>query len=407
MTSLEASASALAPSSRLPLWSIARQLMAARLKAAGAGSLSIAFPDGGIIRHQGREAGPAAELSLHRWRALWRLFSDGDVGLARAYLDGDCSTSDLKALLMFGAANASTLSRALSSSKLSVLCSRVRHRLKRNTRRGSRRNIAAHYDLGNEFYKPWLDRTMSYSSALYTAGGQSLESAQEAKLERIAALLELQNGHNVLEIGCGWGGLAKHLAAKRDCSVTGITLSVEQLQHARSSLAGSGTRVDFQLADYRDVPGRYDRIVSVEMLEAVGERYWPVYFQKLRDSLTSDGVAVLQVITIADGVFEEYRRRPDFIQQFIFPGGMLPTAQVIREQAERVGLRLELHQDFGPSYATTLLEWRQRFLSAWHGIEALGFDERFRRMWEYYLAYCEAGFDTGAISVGLFKFRPS
>jgi cyclopropane-fatty-acyl-phospholipid synthase len=250
---------------------------------------------------------------------------------------------------------------------------------------------------------------MNYSSALFTQDGQTLEQGQDAKLSRIVELLDVAPGQRILEIGCGWGPLAEQLVMRADREVNGLTLSAEQLDFAQARLARQATanNWDLRLQDYRDIDGQYDRIVSIEMLEAVGERYWPLYFAKLRQSLTDTGVAVLQAITIAESRFATYRRRPDFIQQYIFPGGMLPTLDIIRRQAARAGFRLIAHESFGGSYAKTLAEWRRRFLQAWPCIEALGFDARFKRMWEYYLSYCEVGFQVGAIDVSLFKLVPS
>jgi cyclopropane-fatty-acyl-phospholipid synthase len=281
---------------------------------------------------------------------------------------------------------------------------RVMHRRQENTRRGSRRNIAAHYDLGNAFYGQWLDRGMNYSSALHTAD-ETLEAAQEAKLDRIAELLGLSGGERVLEIGCGWGALAERLVRRHGCNVTGITLSSEQLAYAENRLAREieNGSVDLRLLDYRDVEGRFDGIASIEMFEAVGERYWPSYFAKLRSTLAAGGAAVLQIITIDESRFAAYRNRPDFIQRFIFPGGMLPTAAIIEREAASVGLKVVQRESLGASYVRTLREWRSRFLRSWPKIEALGFDQRFRRMWTYYLTYCEVGFGHGAIDVTVFK----
>jgi cyclopropane-fatty-acyl-phospholipid synthase len=284
------------------------------------------------------------------------------------------------------------------------LLNRLSHRLRRNSRRGSRRNISAHYDLGNSFFAPWLDAGMNYSSALW-ANCNTLEHAQEVKLDRIANLLEFTGGERVLEIGCGWGALAEKMIRHYRASVLGITLSIEQLAYARTRLAGEAAegRADLRLLDYRDVSGGFDRIVSVEMIEAVGERYWPNYFGKLRNCLVSGGVVVLQAITIDEQRFATYRKTPDFIQRYIFPGGVLPTRSIIEQEASRAGLKLVHHESFGDSYVKTLREWRTRFLQAWPRIEPLGFNERFRRMWEFYLAYCEVGFNLGTIDVGFFK----
>jgi len=284
---------------------------------------------------------------------------------------------------------------------------RLFHFAHRNSRRGSRENIAFHYDLGNAFYAQWLDPHLIYSSALHATGGESLEEAQALKLQRIVELLDLKAPMSVLEIGCGWGALALALAGapgSRGTHVTGLTLSAEQLAHAQQRVAGERleAQIELRLQDYRDVQGRYDRIVSIEMLEAVGERYWPTYFDTLRHRLKPGGLAVVQVITIADAHFEHYRTHTDFIQRFIFPGGMLPSPSAMKTLAERAGLTMETAVTFGESYAITLVEWRRRFLLAWPAIEALGFDTAFRRLWEYYLCYCEAGFRAGRVDVGLY-----
>jgi len=332
----------------------------------------------------------------------------GDLGLARAYMDDDCRSPDIKALLDFGAQNEAALAKATSGSFLSRGLERLRHARRANTRTGSPRNIAAHYDLGNEFYALWLDDGMNYSSALYAREEQTLEEAQGAKLDRIAEILDLKPDHRVLEIGFGWGPLVERLIECHGCHVTGLTLSTEQLDFAQARLRrrALAQNSDLRLQDYRDVEGRYDRIVSIEMLEAVGERYWPTYFDKVQQALTDTGVAVLQAITIAESRFANYRRQPDFIQRYIFPGGMLPTMDVIRREAARAGLRLTAHESFGGSYAKTLAEWRGRFMHMWPAIEALGFDLHFKRMWEYYLSYCEVGFQAGAIDVSLLKLAP-
>ena len=282
-------------------------------------------------------------------------------------MDDDFRSPDLRSLVAFGAQNWPARSKLPSDVPPAHWLGRIRHARRANTRRGSRRNIAAHYDLGNEFYAQWLDRGMNYSSALFTQPDQTLEQAQDAKLDRVIALLDVAPGQRILEIGCGWGPISERLAADHDCRITGITLSAEQLNLARARLErqASSQSWDLRLQDYRDIDGRYDRIVSIEMLEAVGERFWSVYFAKLRQSLTDAGTAVLQVITIAEERFASYRRQPDFIQRYIFPGGMLPTLPIVRREAERAGLRVVSQEFFGTSYAKTLCEWRRRFLAAW------------------------------------------
>jgi cyclopropane-fatty-acyl-phospholipid synthase len=395
--------SALAPSS-----GFAERALRKALGILECGELIIEVPGGGRIVFKGPAPGPHAHLVVRRWRFLARLVSDWDIGFAESYMAGEWSSPDLIALLMLACRNQSVADR-LGFFRTPRLWLKLRHALNRNTRRGSRRNIAAHYDLGNEFYKHWLDASMTYSAGLFSNKGQSLEAAQEAKIDQVIELLEPQDGARVLEIGCGWGGLAERLLKKTSCTLAGITLSTEQLEHGRQRLDGFITagRCDLRLQDYRDVHGLFDRIVSIEMLEAVGEAYWPQYFKKLQGSLRPGGIAVLQVITIAEDRFECYRRRPDFIQKYIFPGGMLPTKQIIEHQASQVGLEVVARQFFGDGYARTLEHWHARFQDAWPTIKTLGFDERFRRMWRYYLAYCQVGFETRALDVGFFKIvRP-
>lgn len=367
------------------------------------GHLSIVLPSGQRIEHFGRERGPHAVIELHRLAALRRIFTGGAIGFAEGYMAGDWSSPDLPALMNLAAQNTGRLRPLLDPGGPVRLWRRLSHALRRNSRAGSRRNIAFHYDLGNDFYRLWLDQTMAYSAAIAIEPGQSLEKAQEARFRRIGELLRLEEHHDVLEIGCGWGGLATELAP--ECrSLTGLTLSREQLTWVRALATARGLedRIDLRLQDYREVEGQFDRIVSIEMIEAVGEAYWPTYFAKLRECLAPGGRIVLQAITIAPDRYATYRRSPDFIQRYIFPGGMLPTPEIIAEQAARAGLRVVEVQTFAEGYAATLAEWRQRFLAAWPRIAQLGFDDRFKKMWDYYLSYCEAGFRTGAIDVGLY-----
>jgi len=351
----------------------------------------------------GRRSGLQAKVTIHSWRSLWRLVCGWDIGFAEAYFAGELSSPDLVALLRLAGDNNAVMSPLVRAPRLWL---KLRHAMNRNTRRGSRRNIAAHYDLGNKFYQQWLDAGMSYSAGLFSSGGETLEQAQNAKLDRVLSLVELAGGERVLEIGCGWGAFAERLVQNR-CNLTGITLSTEQLAYAQQRLSGQGLaeHCDLRLQDYRDVRGNFDRIVSIEMLEAVGEAYWPTYFEKLNDCLRPGGIAVLQAITIDEARFEDYRRRPDFIQKYIFPGGMLPTSEIIAREASKAGLDLVSNEFFGGGYARTIEEWRNRFQKAWPQIKALGFDQRFKKMWEYYLAYCQVGFETGAITVGLYKFK--
>jgi cyclopropane-fatty-acyl-phospholipid synthase len=370
------------------------------------GALRIETPNRDRIELRAAAAGPEASLTIVRWRCLWRLITAGEIGFADSYIDGDWSTPDLRDLLYWAFQNEQKLAQRSRGSFIARIVFRLSHMFRANTKRGSRRNIAAHYDLGNEFYRQWLDRSMSYSSAIFTSRDQPLADAQQTKLDRIEAMLDIKGAENVLEIGFGWGGVVERLAG-RDCKITGLTLSTEQLAFSQERIANNGraAQADLRLQDYRDVAGQFDRIVSIEMLEAVGEKYWPVYFAKLRECLKSSGTCVLQVITIAEDRFDDYRSRPDYIQRHIFPGGMLPTKAIIGEMAARAGLTLIEQIDFGHSYAQTLQHWRRRFLDSWPAIEKLGFDLRFKRMWEYYLGYCEVGFLGNAIDVSLVKLR--
>ena len=382
-----------------------RRLLARLLRSLSHGALGVQLPDGSRVEGRGAAEGPEASIALKRWRPLARLLLQGDLGLAASYRDGDWTTPDLSALLEFGIRNEASWGRVLEGSWFARRLGDLFRMSRANTRRGSRRNIAFHYDMGNDFYAQWLDPALIYSSALYASGDESLEAAQAAKLDRILALLDLAPQATVLEIGCGWGALAAALAARHGARVTGRTLSTEQLAHARQQVREQGLGdVDLRLQDYRDVEGRYDRIVSIEMLEAVGERYWPQYFDTLRERLEPGGSGVLQVITIADEHFDRYRGSTDFVQRFIFPGGKLPSVSAMKAQAGRAGLVLQAAESFGASYALTLAEWRRRFHAAWPAIAALGYDDAFRRLWEYYLCYCEAGFRSGRVDVGLFTF---
>ncbi len=375
----------------------------------GGGALRLTFPNQRDFTVRGEEPGALADVVVHRWRALRRMISAGDLGAAEAYMDGDWSSPDLVGVIRLFARSDMASAQALMGSPVKRAFERLRHWLRANSKRGSKRNIMAHYDLGNAFYGKWLDPQMVYSSAIWGPGTPDLETAQAHKLSRIVERLALTGGERVLEIGCGWGALAKKLAREANAKIAAISLSPSQLEFARSSAAaeGLGESIDFRLQDYRDVEGTFDRIVSIEMIEAVGEAFLPGYFQTIRSRLPPLGKAVIQAITIAEERYDGYRRAPDFIQKHVFPGGFLPTLSVLKEQARQAGLKLTASESFGQSYAKTLAAWRERFDASWDEIAPLGFDARFKRLWDYYLAYCEAGFAEGAVDVGLYTLEPA
>jgi cyclopropane-fatty-acyl-phospholipid synthase len=371
---------------------------AARLRR---GTLDVTLLDGRVIRFGGEEPGPAAAMVLHNYQCASRLIRSGDLGIAEAYLRGDWDTPDLTQFLYLFCVNHELIQRMLLDKPLVRFTQMVRHWFNRNTRRQARRNIYAHYDIGNAFYSAWLDPSMTYSSALYEDGTADLTAAQHNKYRRLAEAIDLQPGQKLLEIGCGWGGFAEYAAKTFGAKVVGLTISKEQRDFAekRIQAAGLNDRVEIRLQDYRDERERYDRIASIEMIEAVGEEFWPNYFSQLRDRLLPGGLAGIQAITIRDSSFPEYRKEVDFIQRYVFPGGMLPSPEILKSLGTRFGVPVIRERVFGQDYAKTLATWRNNFRAAWPNLMPLGFDERFRRLWEYYLAYCEAGFLSGNIDV--------
>lgn len=366
------------------------------------GTVEITVPEGITRRFGGQQSGPVGHLFIRNNRLIRRLILGGNVGLGESYMDGDWDSPNLADLLTVGALNYEALDDTLNGNALFRALNRLIHkRLNSNSRKGSRRNIAHHYDLGNAFYERWLDPSMTYSSAQFADGTPDLASAQALKYDLLADRLNLGTDARVLEIGCGWGGFAERIAKERGVHVTGITISREQHDYAKARMQREGLneKVDIRLIDYRDLEGKFDGIASIEMFEAVGEKYWPVFFETLRERLAEGGRAALQIISIGDRHFDNYRRNPDFIQRYIFPGGMLPSPSALRKSAEAAGLAQISSEGFGLSYARTLAEWNNRFQDAWHDIRDQGFDARFKRMWEYYLAYCEAGFRADTIDV--------
>jgi cyclopropane-fatty-acyl-phospholipid synthase len=370
----------------------------------------VQMPDGSTAQFGSSDSGAAqASIRLLNWNVCAAALKSGDIGFAESYIAGDWTTPDLATLMRLFVANRDAIESVVYGSWWGAIAYRVRHLLNRNSRRGSRKNVHAHYDLGNPFYRLWLDETMNYSSAWFDGDrGQDLARAQDAKVLRAIDECALQPGERLLEIGCGWGALAEAAATKRGAQVVGVTLSSEQLAWAQARIAAAGVadRVDLRLQDYRDIAdGPFDAVASIEMFEAVGREYWDEFFGALRARLKPGGRACLQTITIRDDLFERYARSTDFIQQFIFPGGLLPSPSEFRKAARAAGLEVVNELAFGGDYAETLARWRARFLAEERRVRQIGFDTRFVRTWEFYLAYCEAAFAEGNTDVVQFTLR--
>jgi cyclopropane-fatty-acyl-phospholipid synthase len=366
------------------------------------GSLTVQLPDGSMQRFGGT-ALPHASLHLHNWNVCSAALKSGDIGFAESFIAGDWSTSNLTDLLRVLIQNRTEVESAIYGTWAGRLLYRVRHFLNRNTKSNSQKNIHAHYDLGNAFYRLWLDETMNYSSALFAGNtSQTMAEAQHAKVSRALNLAGVKSGDRVLEIGCGWGALAEMATTEFGASVTGVTLSTEQLAFAQERMERLGTqdRADLRLQDYRDIADApFDAICSIEMVEAVGREYWPTYFQTVARLLKPGGRACVQSIVIDDGLYDRYIASTDFIQQYIFPGGCLPCPREFRAQAQAAGLEVVDDYAFGPDYAETLRRWRDAFMAQRKTVLAQGFDARFLLIWEFYLAYCEAAFDEGNTDV--------
>ena len=370
------------------------------------GALHLELPDK-QIGHFGDDSYPVT-LRLHDWSLCDAVLISGDIGFAETFIDGSWSTDNLTGLIELFIRNRNSLESLIYGKWWSNLLYRMRHLFNRNNRAGSRKNIHAHYDIGNDFYRLWLDPSMTYSSAMFNNGhADSLQDGQIAKYRRILEQLSVSPGESILEIGCGWGGFAEIAIKEHGAQVRGLTLSTEQLQFAQKRLvdAGLADQADLLLMDYRDINGQFDAIASIEMFEAVGEAYWPTFFECLSRNLKPQGRACIQTIVIADELFERYRKGSDFIQQYIFPGGMLPSPATFRAHAQQHGLRLVDEFPFGQDYARTLIEWRDAFKKQLPFVRAQGFDENFLRTWEFYLVYCEAAFRTENINVMQFTLE--
>jgi cyclopropane-fatty-acyl-phospholipid synthase len=368
----------------------------------GEGRLDFVLPDGRRFRAEGKAPGLAAEIRVVDPDVFARLIRDGDLGFCDSYLEGAWTSPDLQAFLDLIQRPANNhVNEGYPGLALVRAYERVRFWLQSNSRRQARRNISYHYDLGNDFYRLWLDETMTYSSAIFANPQESLETAQRRKYASMVDQMGVREGDHVLEIGCGWGGFAEYAAKERGLRVTGLTISQRQHDFAVDRIAKSGLsdRVNIKLQDYRDERGSYDGIASIEMFEAVGERYWPVYFNSLRDRLKPGRNATLQIITIADNRWHMYRKGVDFIQKYIFPGGMLPAPSVLRAEVERAGMQVKGSIEFGQSYSLTLRRWHEVFTARWDEVKRMGFDERFKRMWDFYLASCAGAFQGGNCDV--------
>lgn len=365
------------------------------------GRLDIGLPDGRVFRADGHKPGPVARIDIHNTDVFARLLREGYVSFGEAYLDGWWSTPDLQAFMDLVNSDNDGMYNGYPGQKLVEWYEKIRFWFQRNTKSQARRNISYHYDLGNDFYGLWLDDTMTYSSALFETGQESLEKAQTAKYASMVDQMNVRPGDHVLEIGCGWGGFAEYAARERGLRVTGLTISQEQFKFASERIEGAGLSglVDFKLQDYRDERGSYDGIASIEMFEAVGEKYWPVYFNTVRNRLKPGCNATLQIITVGDNRFDAYKKDVDFIQKYIFPGGMLPSPSALRTHVTAAGLSVLNSIEFGESYSQTLRRWHETFNEKWDQVANLGFDDRFRRMWNFYLTSCAGAFLTGNCDV--------
>ena len=365
------------------------------------GTLDVKLEDGRVFRAQGLLDGPKAEFTVHNDDLFARLIREGDLGFSDAYLDGWWTTPDLQTFMDLMHAENDEVYEGFPGMALVRLYERARFWLQSNSKKQAKKNISYHYDLGNEFYSLWLDKSMTYSSAYFKKDTETLEKAQENKYKSIIDQLGVKAGDHILEIGCGWGGFGEYAASKRGLKVTGLTISKEQYDYAveRIKKAGLSSLVEIKLQDYRDEVGVYDGIASIEMFEAVGEKYWPVYFSTVRDRLKPGRNATLQIITLADNRWDSYRKSVDFIQKHIFPGGMLPSPKVLREQVNNAGLNVKDSIEFGQSYSATLRRWHKTFNAEWDNIVKLGFDSRFKNMWDFYLTSCAGTFLSGYCDV--------
>ncbi len=367
------------------------------------GSLKVITPDGKHYNFSGTKPGEDISVSINDWRFCDELLLKGDIGLGESYVLGYWDCDNINKLVKWGIENKKPLERAIKGSFTKILFYRFKHFLKRNSKRGSIKNVHTHYDIGNKFYQLWLDSTMTYSSAIFKSSNEELSDAQENKYKNILNKLKPEAGDHILDVGCGWGGFMEY-AVRNGFKVTGITISKEQYEYAKRRLSKYGSFAEVKLMDYRDIAGKYNHIVSIEMFEALGFQYWKKYFNVLYSILRPGGKLVIQSITINNDDFLSYKNCSDFIQQYIFPGGMLPSAKIVKDIATKQGFLHNDNFEFGLDYGATLKKWEENFTNALDKIKMLGFDERFIRTWRFYLKYCQGGFESRKLSVSQFNF---
>ncbi len=363
-------------------------------------TLKVTFPDGS--KDVFGSGDPAISIHAFNWRVFDDLIDKGDLGLADAIIKGELIVDDVSALVKWACANEDSVNRLLHGTWYGIFLARLRHLWRANTKHGAKKNIMAHYDLGNSFYSLWLDPSMTYSAGIFSNQNDDLSDAQMKKYDRIIDALDIRSSDHILEIGCGWGGFFSRAVKRTGCRVTAVMNSPSQAQYNRDLIARAGfaNYVDLKQQDYREIEGRYDKIVSIEMVEAVGEKYWPDFFGKVSSSLKDKGAALIQSITMQDQYFDQYRKKTDFIQRYVFPGGMLLAPKVFSDYASRFDLKDDKPFEFGISYADTLLKWKENFQSVEDEVRGLGFDDRFMRLWNLYLGYCEGAFRSERINVG-------
>ena len=371
------------------------------------GKLTVQFPTGEERVFVGKEEDISANIKIHNYNFLNLIFKKGSVGFAEAYMNGYFSSTDLTNLLLLSHKNESYFLQSINTNLFFATFAKLKHFLNNNSKSQSKKNIKYHYDLGNKFYEKWLDQSMTYSSAIFDKKNTNLSDAQLNKYKKIAESLSLNENSKTLEIGCGWGGFSSYIAKNYKCKVDAITISKEQYDYTANKIQkeGLGEKVAVHFKDYREIDNMYSNIASIEMFEAVGKKYWNSYFNTIQNSLSENGKAALQIITINEDRAKNYQTKPDFIQQYIFPGGMLPTKEQLENSAKDVGLKCLEILSFGKSYAKTLNIWNSQFQHSWNDVAKFGFDNKFKRMWEYYFSYCETGFLSGSTDVSHFLIK--